>query len=274
MTWEEAVQTLRKDPENRQAILDNYFEPDIHASAERFFQSDEYKAVEKFIPRHAKSALDIGAGRGIASYALARTGLVVDALEPDPSDDVGAGAIQQIARKANLPIHTTISFGESLPYPENHFDIVYVRQVLHHANNLEQFCKEVFRVLKPGGIFIATREHVISKESDLESFLQHHPLHRYYGGEHAYTLNHYLSCISKSGLHVKHMLHPYSSVINFAPMTEEQMRSNFANRLKFAGNWIATALVRIPFIYRLLSSAKSASDQTPGRLYSFICIKP
>lgn len=59
---------------------------------------------------------------------------------------------------------------------------VFARQVLHHARNLEMLCREVSRVLKPHGIFIATREHVISKPEDLARFLKKHPLHQFYGG--------------------------------------------------------------------------------------------
>ena len=53
-------------------------------------------------------------------------------------------------------------------------------------------CEEVARVLKPGGTFIATREHVISKKEDLPVFLANHPLHRFYGGENAFVLQKYL----------------------------------------------------------------------------------
>ena len=37
------------------------------------------------IPRKAGRALDLGAGNGILSYALAREGWSVTAVEPDPS---------------------------------------------------------------------------------------------------------------------------------------------------------------------------------------------
>ena len=44
-------------------------------------------------------ALDVGAGRGIASYALAREGFTVTVLEPDDSHLVGAGAIRSLAEE-------------------------------------------------------------------------------------------------------------------------------------------------------------------------------
>lgn len=274
MTWEEAVQELRSKPENKQAILDNYFDADVEVANERFAKSEEFTELLKYIPKQAKTILDIGAGRGMATYGFAKNGLVATALEPDSSNDVGAGAIRILAEKHNLPITVVETFGESLPFEDNSFDVVYVRQVLHHANDLEKFCVEVHRVLKPNGIFIATREHVLSKESDLQTFLNNHPLHHLYGGEHAFTLDFYLKCINNSGMKVSKIIHPYASVINFAPLSKEQMRNNFANSLaKLAGNFIAKTLVGFDFIYQKMVDIKASKDHTPGRVYSFIATK-
>ena len=40
---------------------------------------------------------------------------------------------------------------ESLPLPENYFDAVASFSVLHHLYEHEAYCREVYRVLKPGG---------------------------------------------------------------------------------------------------------------------------
>lgn len=275
ITWEEAVKELRSKPENKQAVLDNYFDADIDGSVERFYNSEEFTEVMKFVPSQAKTLLDIGAGRGMASYAFAKKGLSVTALEPDTSKDVGAGAIQYLSDKHALNINVVATFGEQLPFLDNSFDVVYVRQVLHHAADLKKMCSEVFRVLKPGGVFIATREHVLSKESDLNQFLDKHPLHHLYGGEHAYTLSYYKECINASGLKLTHVLHPFSSVINYAPFSKAEMKAIFAKILsKVTGSGIAGALIRNNFVYKTLLNLKAASDSTPGRVYSFICVKP
>jgi len=274
MTWEEAVQELRSKPENKQAILDNYFDADVETANERFTNSEEFMELLKYIPKQAKTILDIGAGRGMATYGFAKNGLIATALEPDSSNDVGAGAIRILTEKHHLPITVVETFGESLPFEDNSFDVVYVRQVLHHANDLEKFCIEVHRVLKPNGTFIATREHVLSKESDLQTFLNNHPLHHLYGGEHAFTLEFYLECISKSGMRVSKIIHPYASVINFAPLRKAQMRANFANSLsKLTGSFIAKTLVSFDFIYQKMVDIKASKDHTPGRVYSFIATK-
>lgn len=274
MTWEEAVKDMRSKPENKQAILDNYFDADINASAERFYRSEEFNALMQHIPFTSGKVLDIGAGRGIAAYAFAKKGFQASALEPDPSNDVGAGAIKYLSQQHGLNMDVVETFGESLPFPDAHFDVVYARQVLHHANDLAQFCKEVYRVLKPGGLFIAVREHVLSQESDLDAFLAKHPLHSLYGGEHAYTLSFYLQCITGAGFRMREVLNPYATVINFAPTSQEQMKATFAKGLaKFTGKTIASWLINVGPVYRLLTMLKAKADHSPGRLYSFIAVK-
>lgn len=41
--------------------------------------------------------------------------------------------------------------GETLPFKDGAFDVVYANGVLHHAHDTERAVDEVFRVLKPGG---------------------------------------------------------------------------------------------------------------------------
>jgi SAM-dependent methyltransferase len=43
---------------------------------------------------------------------------------------------------------------EVLPYPEQHFDLVYSWGVIHHSERPEAIVTEVRRVLRPGGVFI------------------------------------------------------------------------------------------------------------------------
>jgi len=275
ITWEEAVARLRSDPNNKQTVLENYFEADLTGSCERFLNSEEFKATINQLTVKSGKLLDIGAGRGIASYAFAKSGYNVTALEPDPSNDVGAGAIRKIAKDSNLTIEVTESFGEKLPYEDASFDVVYARQVLHHAADLAQFCKEVFRVLKPGGCFIAVREHVLSKQEDLDAFLASHTLHYLYGGENAFTLPFYLSCMNGAGFEIKSIIHSYASVMNYAPVTEATMKQNFAKKIsRFSSSILADFLINIPAVYRQLADLKASKDNTPGRLYSFVCNKP
>ena len=176
-TWEEAVSWLISQPEKQELIKACYYDKPLKSAAERYWNSEEWDNIKKLFPLHPGTALDIGAGNGIASYALAKDGWQVKALEPDSSNLVGVGAIRKLASEHSLPIEVVQEFGEKLPFENQTFDLVFARQVLHHAQDLQQLCNEIYRVLKPGGIFIAVRDHVISSERDLPKFLSLHPLH-------------------------------------------------------------------------------------------------
>jgi SAM-dependent methyltransferase len=182
LSWEDAVVWLRKQPARRQLVVDAFYDDPLIAAAERYRGSGEWQAVSQLLRGRGGNALDVGAGRGIASYALAREGFQVTSLEPDPSAIVGAGAIRALAAEAALPISVVEEFSERLPFADGAFDVVFARAVLHHTRDLELACSEMYRVLRPGGILIAAREHVISKEADLGQFLDGHPLHHLYGG--------------------------------------------------------------------------------------------
>ena len=108
--------------------------------------------------------------------------------------DPGAGRARPSCRST-----WSRSFPNACRLPMTLFDVVFARAVLHHTRDLDGACREMFRVLRPGGIFIAAREHVISKEADLGQFLDQHPLHHLYGGEHAFLLDRYIGALNERG---------------------------------------------------------------------------
>jgi SAM-dependent methyltransferase len=274
-TWEDAVIWLRNQPDKRQLVLDAFYDDPLIAAAQRYFASSEWQAVLKFLENQTGKALDVGAGRGIASYALARSGFMVTALEPDPSALVGTAAIRSLAAEARLPIEVVEEFSERLPFADGTFDVVFARAVLHHMRDLDSACREMFRVLRPGGMLIAVREHVISKEADLGKFLDQHPLHHLYGGEHAYLLDRYVGALRAAGFAAIEVLAPLKSPINLFPYTIETLRAAVVDRLTdkipVRPVWLAALASRSVFM-ALLSMAERF-DHRPGRLYSFVCRK-
>lgn len=264
LSWEAAVASLKAQPAQRALVDACFYDDPLLQSAQRYHASTEWQAVRALLPVTAGAAgvaLDVGAGRGIAAFALAKDGWRVTALEPDPSLQVGAGAIRALAQQAGLSIDVVQTWGEHLPFADATFDVVHCRQVLHHAKDLTQLCREVARVLKPGGRFIATREHVISSALDLPAFLDRHPLHRLYGGEHAYLLVEYLAAIRQAGICIEQVLNPYQSDINTYPETLLGIKRRWATRLR----WPLPRLIP-----DALLSWVGARSQTPGRLYTFV----
>jgi SAM-dependent methyltransferase len=263
-TWEQAVLWLRTQPDQLELVRDCYFDDPLVDAVERYYRSSEWDAVRALFGSGRGRALDVGAGRGISSYALARDGWLVTALEPDPSEVVGAGAIRQLAAASSLPIEVVEQWGESLPFPDASFDLVYGRQVLHHARDLSALCAEMGRVLRPGGLFVATREHVIFRDADLPVFLAKHPLHQFYGGENAYRLREYKGAIAGAGIRLTRVLNPWASAVNLHPRSARDVGDAIRARLPF----VPRPLVSAPLLRRAGWLLRS-----PGTPYSFIGVR-
>ena len=97
-SWEDAVAWLVEQPDKQDLVRDCYYDSSPEIAARRYSQSEEWSAIHSLLPAIAGKVLDLGAGRGIASYSLAKEGWSVVALEPDPSDLVGGGAINKISQ--------------------------------------------------------------------------------------------------------------------------------------------------------------------------------
>jgi SAM-dependent methyltransferase len=261
MSWEQAVSWLRAQPGSQELVRACFFDDPLIDAAARYWRSTEWCAVRAYLPSIRGRALDVGAGRGIASYALARDGWSVTALEPDASDLVGAGAIRALAQDSGVAIEIVETWGEKLPFPNAGFDLVHCRQVLHHARNLDQLCREIGRVLKPGGTFIATREHVISKKEDLAGFQAGHPLHRLYGGENAFLLREYIDAIRDAGIVLRRIMNGLETDINFFPESIIGLRGRVEAKIGLR--------IPIPILRAALKLRGNLSD-TPGRLYAFV----
>lgn len=275
VTWEDAVSWLMAQPDKQDLVRDCYYDASITEAAQRYWKSPEWQAVKTLLPSSLGQALDLGAGRGISSYALAKESWSVVALEPDSSNLVGAGAIEFLAQSEALPIQVVKEFGEKINCESAFFDLVFARQVLHHAHHLNQLCAEVYRVLKPGGMFVAVRDHVISSQADLPAFFDVHPLHYLYGGENAFTEVQYLSAMKEAGFEVKRVIRSFDSVINYAPYNEASLKEELKARLARMPilRYLSWVLDR-QSIFQLALSLLSRVDRRPGRLYSFVCVKP
>ena len=100
------------------------------------------------IPFH--SALDLGCGTGEMLKLIIQKDAHKELCGIDLSEEMLAVA------KSKLPEQVKLLLGdsESLPFPDNTFDVVYCNDSFHHYPAPQNVLKEVHRVLKPGGTFL------------------------------------------------------------------------------------------------------------------------
>ncbi|WP_456439182.1 class I SAM-dependent methyltransferase [Psychroserpens sp.] len=284
MTWEETIKYIRTKPEYSELVEKAYFEEDLELNITRFGKSEEFLETLKIFEQYANDAstiLDIGCGNGVSTINFALKSYEVTAVEPDPSNTIGAGAIKILKEELNLNnIEVFEDFAENISFPDNTFDIVYVRQAMHHANDLEAFVGECIRVLKPNGLFLTVRDHVVFSESDKTWFLKKHALQKYYGGENAYKPVEYKEAISNAGASLIKELKYYDSVINYFPQTEQSINCLREKRLNKQKNKLRRKLgviSNLPLvwkIYQKISGYKLLNEENiPGRMYSYIAVK-
>ncbi|MES2883674.1 MAG: class I SAM-dependent methyltransferase [Pseudomonadota bacterium] len=275
LTWEAAVDWLVAQPDQQDLVRACYYDRPVAQAAERFWKGAEWEAIRKLLPASPGRALDVGAGAGISSYALARDGWQVTALEPDGSHTVGAGAIRGLAADGALDITVVQEFGERIAAADASFEVVHARQVLHHARDLPQFCRELHRVLKPGGVLVTTRDHVISGPAQLPAFLAAHPLHRFYGGENAYRVRDYRAALTQAGFEIEHCYGPFDSVINYAPRSKADLQREIGERVaRLPAGALAQPLLRSKGLFATALWLLSRLDRRPGRLYTFVARRP
>lgn len=276
LTTEQAIlKTMETEWGQTNAYL-CYYEWNVKNAYHRFLNSEEWKAVSSLIHKYGlknKHALDLGAGNGIGSYALHKQGFNVLSLEPDPSMLVGHGALKKIISSEGLSIKQVSALGENLPISDNKFGLVYCRQVLHHSKNLQKMAEEITRVLVPGGIFIATREHVIDDEKSKQIFLENHALHKYTQSEGAYKLQQYLDAFEESGLKIIKILQSWDSVINYYPVTQLEIMNKIRSYLIGHYGRLGKLLPIFPFCKRYYQHRLSLENKSPGRMITFVAIK-
>jgi ubiquinone/menaquinone biosynthesis C-methylase UbiE len=96
-----------------------------------------------------KSVLELGCGLGEISSLLAQSGANVTSF------DISEMSVYVAQKRAELnsvadSIRFCVAAGENLPFPDDAFDAVFAKGVLHHLQAATGR-PELYRVLKPGG---------------------------------------------------------------------------------------------------------------------------
>lgn len=100
-----------------------------------------------------KNCLEIGSGLGGTAYYLARehqayvTGLEINQRMTEQST-------RNIPSDLALQLKFVANQGTRMPFDSESFDVVYSKGVLTHVEDKMPIFDEVYRVLKPGGLFV------------------------------------------------------------------------------------------------------------------------
>jgi SAM-dependent methyltransferase len=91
----------------------------------------------------SSTVLEVGAGAGWQAQALAEMGFQVEAID-----------VEENRYRDNQVWSVAEYDGAHIPFPDNHFDVVFSSNVLEHIAEIKVFQAEIQRVLKPDGMAI------------------------------------------------------------------------------------------------------------------------
>ncbi len=97
--------------------------------------------------------LDVGCGSGWASRLLASFANEGSVTGIDISDEMVRVARESSQSFANVTFETASA--ERLPFDDNEFTHAFSMESLYYYRNIPKALKEIHRVLKPGGVFVA-----------------------------------------------------------------------------------------------------------------------
>src|SRR4051794_4000765 len=95
--------------------------------------------------------LDVGSGGGLLAEEFARLGYAVTGIDPSSQS---VEVAREHAEAEGLAIDYVVGAGESLPFADASFSVVYCCDVLEHVDDVDRTIAEIARVLEPGGIFM------------------------------------------------------------------------------------------------------------------------
>jgi ubiquinone/menaquinone biosynthesis C-methylase UbiE len=115
------------------------------------------KVLGSELDRGYERSLEIGAGTGYFTLNLLQAGVVREAT----CTDISPGMMRTLSANAvrlGLEVRTARADAESLPFPDQSFDLVLGHAVLHHLPDLDRAFAEFHRVLRPGGRIVFAGE--------------------------------------------------------------------------------------------------------------------
>ena len=170
-----ACRLMFMNPQYTSQYLDRYYanygqcgddtlrmpDPDDLSERRTAAKNDAIQRLE----RHTKPGrfLSVGCYDGIELLLARRCGWSPEGY------DVDAATMQMLREQVDFPIYTG-DFVE-LGLPGDHYDCVFMDQVLEHPKNPQDYLREVYRILAPGGLLYIGCPNIASVSSRLKTLL-------------------------------------------------------------------------------------------------------
>lgn len=137
------------------AITSERLNPDFHTNSIEDYSLFlrhlyAYELAAKYIKK-TDNVLEIGCGTGYGTDILSKTGASIYAIDVD--QETIKSCSQQYQRDN---IKFNIYDGENINLSEQSFDVIVSFQVIEHVSQEQRFLKNIYRLLKPEGIFFLT----------------------------------------------------------------------------------------------------------------------
>lgn len=128
------------------ANYDSYY----HTPPGKEIDRIEKQAIGSLLPASCQEPiLELGCGTGHWSEFLSSKGFKVIAL------DISEAMLSKARLKDIKNVEFRKADAAALPFPDESFGMVVSITMLEFVDDLEKVLKEIYRVLKPGGLFIA-----------------------------------------------------------------------------------------------------------------------
>ena len=137
-------------PKLKETVYLCYKTPNFAENARRFYHSQEFRAELELLKSFDKSPskdihiLDFACGNGIACYCLSKKGYSVTGKDSSLGYLAGLNAARKIQGLDNITFNLELVSLDKFELGEEEYDIIWVREALHHITDLNIFFKHQY----------------------------------------------------------------------------------------------------------------------------------